>query len=203
MHNIPIKTMSSDNMSIIEAIYQRRAVRNYTEEITSRERIFQLLDAAVQAPTAMHEEPWQFVVIQDRSLLHRISEAAKKSLSETQLKPTLSASAMHQHFTATDFSIFYNAPSLILVCAKQVGEFANADCWLAAENFMLAACAYGLGTCVIGFAVPTLNMPQWKKELEISENIHVVVPIIVGVPAGTTALVDRKRADILNWKYAT
>ena len=36
-----------------------------------------LLDAAVHAPTAMHQEPWKFVVIQDRALLRRLSDRAK------------------------------------------------------------------------------------------------------------------------------
>lgn len=200
MHNIPIKATSSDTLSIIEAIYQRRAMRNFTSEKTSRERILQLLDAAVQAPTAMHEEPWEFLVIQGQDLLHQISESAKKSLVLSTTKPLLTSSAIHQRFTATDFNIFYNAPSLILVCARPVGEYASADCWLAAENFMLAACAYGLATCVIGFAVHELNTPVWKKELGIPEDVQVVVPIILGVPAERAATVERKKATILAWK---
>ena len=200
MHNIPIKSVNSDNLSIIEAIYQRRAVRNFTDEKTSRERILQLLDAAVQAPTAMHEEPWEFMVIQDPTLLKRISESAKNALNLSTEKPAFTASAMHQHFTATDFNIFYNAPSLVLVCAKPVGEFASADCWLAAENLMLAACAYGLATCVIGFAVQILNTSAWKKELGISDEIHIIAPIILGVAAESALPVPRKKANILAWK---
>ncbi|MFZ6862727.1 nitroreductase family protein [Undibacterium sp. Ji67W] len=200
MHNIPTNAANSDNLSVIEAIYQRRAVRNFTNEKTSRERILQLLDAAVQAPTAMHEEPWEFMVIQDTTLLKRISESAKNALNLSTDKPALTASAMHQRFTATDFNIFYNAPSLVLVCAKPVGEFASADCWLAAENLMLAACAYGLSTCVIGFAVQILNTPEWKKELGIADEIHVIAPIILGVAAERVVQVTRKKADLLAWK---
>ena len=200
MHNIPIKTISSDNLSVIEAIYQRRAVRNFTNDKTSRELILQLLDAAVQAPTAMHEEPWEFLIIQDPSVLQRISEASKKAFSELPPPPIPSASKMHQHFTSPDFSIFYNAPSLILICAKPVGEFATADCWLAAENLMLAACGHGLATCVIGFAVPTLNTIEWKKELGIPSEFQVVAPIILGLAAEKAAPVARKEAIILGYK---
>ena len=47
--------------------------------------IHTLLDAAVHAPTAMHEEPWSFAVIQDKNLLNRLSESAKERVrSEAQ-----------------------------------------------------------------------------------------------------------------------
>jgi hypothetical protein len=39
------------------------------------------------------------------------------------------------------FNIFYDAGSLIVVCCKARGRFVDADCWLAAENVMLAATA--------------------------------------------------------------
>jgi hypothetical protein len=44
-----------------------------------------------------------------------------------------------------------------------------ADCWLAPENLMLAACAKGLGACVIGLAVSALSTPEWKAELKIPD----------------------------------
>ena len=80
------------------------------------------------------------------------------------------------------------------------GPFVAADCWLAAENLMLAACARGLGTCVIGFAVSALNTPEWKTELKIPVEMNAIAPIIVGVPVGETALVPRKQPEIVIWK---
>ena len=58
-------------MSVMDAIYHRRAVRNYTPRTIARAVLRKLLDAAVHAPTAMHEEPWSFAVIQDKALLNR------------------------------------------------------------------------------------------------------------------------------------
>ena len=46
--------------SVMDAIYHRRAVRNYTPRTIARPVIRKLLGAAVHAPTAMHEEPWSF-----------------------------------------------------------------------------------------------------------------------------------------------
>ena len=74
---------------------------------------------------------------------------------------------------------------MIVICAKPMGAFAVADCWLAAENLMLAACAMGLGTCCIGSAVPALNTVDAKAELGIPLDVTAVAPIIVGVPSGS------------------
>ncbi|HYL56473.1 MAG TPA: nitroreductase family protein [Gemmatimonadales bacterium] len=58
----------------LDAIYHRRAVRSYTPEKLDESTIRRLLETAVQAPTAMHLEPWAFVVIQDVALLARLSD---------------------------------------------------------------------------------------------------------------------------------
>jgi nitroreductase len=76
----------------------------------------------------------------------------------------------------------------------------DADCWLAAENLMLAACALGLGTCCIGSAVTVLNRPDVKSELLILHETKVVVPIVIRIPAGPTPDVPRKAPEILSWK---
>ena len=72
-------------MSAMDAIYHRRSVRNYTPRTIDQAVIRTLLDAAVHAPTAMHEEPWSFAVIQDKNLLNRLSDSTKERLrSEAQ-----------------------------------------------------------------------------------------------------------------------
>ncbi|MGA8865168.1 MAG: nitroreductase family protein, partial [Gallionella sp.] len=60
-----------------EAILARRSVRSYAPDRLDRKTIESLLEAAVRAPTAMHEEPWAFVVVQDHALLRRVSDLAK------------------------------------------------------------------------------------------------------------------------------
>ncbi|HUK32333.1 MAG TPA: nitroreductase family protein, partial [Vicinamibacterales bacterium] len=98
------------------------------------------------------------------------------------------------------FSLFYDAGTLIVICAKPLGPFVDADCWLAAENLMLAACALGLGTCCIGSVVPVLRTPEMKTALSIPTEIMPVAPVIVGVPAGAATEVPRKEPHILSWK---
>src|SRR5690348_2732527 len=73
------KTESS--MSVMDAIYQRRAVRNYISQAVDKTTLRTLLNAAVHAPTAVHEEPWVFAVLQDKAMLKRLSDKAKQLLA--------------------------------------------------------------------------------------------------------------------------
>ncbi len=187
-------------MNINEAITGRRSVRDYTPTKIDDVAVRQLLEAAVHAPTAIHEESWAFVVVQDKSLLNRLSDHAKALLNSGAPIHPGGLSHASDHLVAPEFNAFYNATTLIVICAKLTGAFVSADCWLAAQNLMLAAYSQGLGTCVIGLAVSALNTPQWKKEIGIPEDMTAFVPIIVGVPAHPTPPVSRKPPNILSWK---
>jgi nitroreductase len=188
-------------MNVDAAIAERRSVRDYTPNKVDENSVRMLLEAAVHAPTAIHEEPWAFSIVQDKDLLTRLSDYAKELLN-SGADPIHSRGTSHliDAFVAPGFNIFYNASTLIVICGKPVGAFVAADCWLAAQNLMLSAYSKGLGTCVIGLAVSALNKPQWKKELGIPKDMTVFVPIIVGVPACEGTPVSRKSPEILIWK---
>jgi hypothetical protein len=51
----------------MEAIYRRRSVRAYTGEPLTEDVVRELLDAAIQAPSAMNAQPWAFIIVQDRA----------------------------------------------------------------------------------------------------------------------------------------
>jgi nitroreductase len=188
-------------LNINEAITGRRSVRDYTPKKIDEVSVRLLLEAAVHAPTAIHEEPWAFSVVQDKNLLNRLSDHAKKLLN-SGADPILVSGTNHlsDHLVSPEFNTFYNATTLIVICAKPMGAFVAADCWLAAQNLMLTAYAQGLGTCVIGLAVTAINTPEWKKELGIPADMTAYVPIIVGIPASETPLVPRKPPEILLWR---
>jgi nitroreductase len=189
------------NMSLMDAIYKRSSVRSYSSERLDQTTIRALLAAAVRAPTAVHLEPWAFAILQDTDALKRLSDRAKPLfLEEVQRAHLDRGGHTLDIFASPDFNMFYNAGTLIIICGKPMGPFVVADCWLAAENLILAACSIGLGTCVIGSAVPALNTPEIKTELGIPNELTAIAPIIVGVPSGETPPTDRKEPEVVFWK---
>lgn len=187
-------------MNVFETILARRSVRDYLDKGVDMATIRVLLEAAVRAPSAADEELWAFVIVQDKLLLKRISDQARPLLiQEMQSQGFKHFGNVTQLVTTPDFDVFHGAGTLILVCARTASGFAAADCWLAAENLMLAACAMGLGSCVVGFSLPALNHPDIKSSLGIPPDYSAVAPIIVGYPGGETCQNVRKAPYILSF----
>jgi nitroreductase len=116
--------------NVFEAILARRSVRSYTAQAVDEAAVHTLLEAAVRAPTAMHQEPWAFIIIQDSQRLRRLSDVAKPLFVE-ELRQ---AGRAIDTFVSPDFSVFYNVGTLIVIGSTSSGTFVAADCWLAAEN---------------------------------------------------------------------
>lgn len=194
-------TSSRNGMTVQEAIHARRSVRAYAPATLDRATIEALLHAAVRAPTAVHREPWAFVVLQDREALRRLSDRAKPLFVEEVHRAHLDRGGHALDiFAQPGFDIFYGAGTLVVIGAEADVPFAVADCWLAAENLMLAACATGLGTCVIGSALAALQLPEVKRDLGIPAGFIPIAPIVVGVPSGSTPITPRKPPRIVAWR---
>ncbi len=59
-------------MDTLDAIHSRRSIRTYLDQPVPEELVQKLLAAAMQAPSARNQQPWQFVVIDDRAILAKI-----------------------------------------------------------------------------------------------------------------------------------
>jgi len=117
-------TQIATQMSVTEAINTRCSVRSYTPEKVGQDAINGLLAAAVRAPTAIHEEPWVFLIVQDAAKLKRISERAKAFIVQEAVHARLhQGSHMLEAFSRPDFNVFYNAGTLIVICADKTGPF--------------------------------------------------------------------------------
>jgi nitroreductase len=180
-------------MELMDAIRTRRAVREYSDAPIEKPTIAALIDAAVQAPSAMNLQPWAFAVIQDRQQISRYAERAKEWLILRGRGPDEAASGILEQ---PGFTIFYNAPALVIVLATSEASQANQDCCLAAQNLMLAARDQGIGSCWIGFSRSWLDLASTKKELGLPETYHVVAPIVLGHPNSWPAPHGRKAAAI-------
>ena len=184
-------------MDLVDAIYSRRAVREFTPEPVDEKMLRQLIDAAIQAPSAVNEQPWSFSVVLDKALLARISRESKAHVIKTTTVGLLSQSHRFQDIlNDPDFDIFYHAPALIVIAALAKGPWAIEDCALAAENLMLMARGLGLGTCWIGFSQGWLGTAEGKAALNLPPAYFPVAPIIVGHPKSALPPVARNEPRI-------
>lgn len=147
----------------MKTILTRRSVRRYTPEKVSEKDIQGLLEAAMAAPSAGDEQPWEFVVIRAREKLDWISKN-------------------HPHA-----KMIAEAPVAILVCGdleKEVhkGYWAQ-DCAAAVENALLAAHDKGLGAVWVGVYPREERVRDLRKLLQIPEHVVPFALISLGRPA--------------------
>lgn len=185
-------------MDLFHAIYHRRSIRHYTDVPVHPAMLQDLLKAAVQAPSAVNQQPWAFAVVRGRKRLNDYSDRAKVHLLSI-LPQTLNLHQRSNALSSESYNVFHDAGTLVAICARPAMHHPAEDCLLAAQNFMLAAYGLGLGTCAIGFVRPWLNLPEIKQELGIPENYTVIMPLIVGWPDSIPPATLRAEPEIVCW----
>jgi len=183
-------------MKLDDVIYGRRSVRSYDGKVVAEHIIRRLIDAAVQAPSAMDEQPWIFSVIRDLDLLGEISTYAKAHILAGEVVHV--PEKMREMLADPHFHIFHHAPALVVISGPEKSAWLKENCALAAENFMLAAYEHGLGTCWIGFAQHWLGLPQGRRAIQLPDGYVPVAPIILGYPRSQTAHKPR-HAPKIKW----
>lgn len=193
-------TGESLSNAVMDNIYQRRSVRNFSDKEITDEIIKELIRAGTYAPTAMNMQPWRFVVVKSRRLIAEYDERAKKDFiamhKDTKI-PELSGYL--RNMSKPEMHLFYGAPVLILIFTSSEG-IGEQDCALAAENMMLAAHSFGIGSCWIGLAIGLGNDAEFLKEVGVPEGHKLVAPLIFGYPAKIGLKAPARNADvILKW----
>ena len=59
--------------SFAELITNRRSIRQYTEEALLPSEVEQIMKAALMSPTSKNSRPWQFVLVEDKEVLKKLS----------------------------------------------------------------------------------------------------------------------------------
>lgn len=155
-------------VDILEAVRTRRSVRRFLDSPVPPEVLEELLNAAIQAPSAGNAQPWRFIVVRER-----------------KVREALVPAALGQGFLA-------EASVVIVVCAdlerarKAYGErgitlYCLQDTAAAVENLLLVATARGLGTCWVG----AFDERKVSEVLRLPENLRPVVLVPVGKPGET------------------
>jgi nitroreductase len=185
------------NMELADVIRTRRSVHDYTSASIDRLMIQSLVDAAIQAPSAMNNHPWAFCVFLDRRRIDDLSNQVKQwLLNQTQQAPSELNQALTEILTDPGLSLLHHASALLPILAKPAANQAIEACCLAAENLLLAARDVGIATCWIGLSRPWFDLRSTKLELGLPEAYRVVAPIILGYPTKWPDSPGRQSAEI-------
>ncbi len=176
---------TSDQAYLLNIIKNRRTVRRFKSIPVPKEHILKILDAARFAPTAGNQQPWKFLVIQDREKLELLQKKALLwYLDEYKIrrKPTPEELSPSKDALKKILENVLSAPVYVAVLVDSKAEHPNYilyDGTLAAGYLMIAARALGYGT---GFFTTFFPEVKMKKFFNIPEQYKLICFTPVGVP---------------------
>jgi nitroreductase len=180
-----------------ELLKNRHSIRNFRNINVPQELINTVINDSIMAPSSGNEQPWQFIIVSDRSLLNEISEDCKNALLQRiALSPNDYAKKYESILSKKEYNIFYNAQTLVYIVGSKKLKNTEINCAVAAAYFMLSAVELGLGTCWVSFA-RFVQDEKIKIRLGLNENHLIVAPIIIGYPQVVPKKTSRKPAEII------
>jgi nitroreductase len=156
----------------MKIINERRSIRSYEDRPVEPVKIEKLLRAAMQAPSAANQQPWEFIVVRERAILKKLAD----------LSP---------------YSKMLTAAPLAFVLLGNREKMAWPQVWqqdlgAAAENLLLEAVELGLGAVWLGVAPMEERMSFISELFGLKDTLYPFCVIPVGYPAGKeNTFVDR------------
>ncbi|HEY0742041.1 MAG TPA: nitroreductase [Chryseosolibacter sp.] len=175
--------------SIIQIIYDRRAVRKYKSRPVEKSLIEQLVDTGRMAPSGMNLQPWKFYVVTESNLIKQMDEQIKVVVADIYKMPEM------VEFLKKPNSIFHGAPVVVFITAPKVNEWAALDIGMCAQNMMLAAKASGLDTCPVGLG-KFIERTSLYSQLGVPATDHVLVSLTVGYGDEQPPVHERKKDNV-------
>lgn len=129
---------------MMSLMMKRRSVRQFTEKSVSKEDIMTLLTSAMQAPSAMNQQPWEYVVVQDKETLTELSKVSKGA-----------------------WMLAYAPLCITVILKDDQSVMATQDCAASVENILLEAVNLGLGAVWIGV------YPREERYTRINELLNI------------------------------
>lgn len=154
----------------MDEIFERVSVRRFTDEAVSRGEEERLLRAAMAAPSARNQQPWEFYVVTDPSKLRELASCSPYA------------------------GCLAGAPLGIAVCSRRdcaVPEYAEIDCSAATENLLLEAVSLGLGAVWLGIAPREERMDAVRGALAMPDDVVPFALVACGHPAEGRQQEDR------------
>lgn len=195
--------------TLLNFIKFRRTVRQYQERDVENEKLLKIIEAGRFTPTATNSQDVAYTVVKDGlSQLKEITMGTLKVMGENILATSedkrmrmyanmwLNMNKIFEVDPKKGDGLFYNAPSLIIVTAKNA---TNGD--LASGNMELMTNALGLGSVYCGFFIVAAEQNKnIAKFLEIPEDRKIVSCLVVGYPAVKYRRTAPRKSAEISWK---
>lgn len=153
-------------MKFFEVVKNRRSIRKFENRPVEADKVNQLVDTVLRAPTARSAHSTEFVVVENKEILSAMSVA----------RPSGGA-------------FVGEAPLAIVVCTDPAKAFPwIEDAAIAASHLQLAAQALGLGSCWFHIRDKSYSENQSSHEylaelLNLPENLQITCVVAIGYPA--------------------
>jgi nitroreductase len=184
-------------MDYNELLKKRRSVRVFTDGPVATETLKDIIKESTLAPSSGNNQPWRFVIVNDKAMMKRISDESKKNLlARIEADPGIYIKRYESALRNENYNVFYNAPALIILTGARDYRNLLVDCALCAAYIMNAAAARGLGTCWINLG-SDIRDAGLLRELGITPDLAIVAPLIVGHPQGVPPAPKREEPVIL------
>jgi nitroreductase len=178
-------TYSKEQDYLFNIFQNRRSVRSFKSTPVPEEHIQKILDIARCAPTSGNQQPWKFLVVQDRSKLDEMKEACiNRSLLRYKTSGELSKeeTKKRKERITQYYNNCFSAPLYIVVLVDKHSKYPTYNRYdgpMAAGYLMIAARALGYGTV---FYTDSIHAEVTKNVLKIPDQFERVCITPVGVP---------------------
>ena len=148
------------NSEILEAIYRRRSIREFTDEEINREQLHEIVKAGIWAPSGLNNQPWRFVVVLDSKTREQLARLTHYSHIVQAARALIAV--------YVDESAMYDP----------VKDHQSAGACI--QNMLLATEALGLGAVWLGQILK--NKTQVNRVLEVDGNLDLMAVLAIGHP---------------------
>ena len=113
--------------SLHDLLIHRRSIRKYTQEALSPEAVKTILEAGLLAPSSKRFTPWEFIAVEDKETLARLSEC--KTSGAKPIAGAALAIVVTADMTLTDTWI-EDASIAAILMQLQAADLGLGSCWI-------------------------------------------------------------------------
>ncbi len=198
-----------ESPGLFETIYTMRALRRFKPDPIPDEVLFQVLDAAIRAPSGQNAQDWRFIVITAPAVKQKLQDWSLEAYNRYQARYVERPELLDELPRTQRLSLksvrdlahnLANVPAVIIVTGlKGRHSTPGGSTFPAVQNLMLAARALGLGSSIFNF--PLSHVDELMEMLGIPDNNQVYCLIPIGYPTDKHGPVRRKPVrEVVYWE---